>query len=471
MGGEYISYPDPRLSFNAADQTLIFTPSPPWTDGLSIDFYIADAQDITGCELRYSQHCSVIIDKSPPVFDEGPNWSPPCETTIDDATIIHFDACVHDEGIGMTMLDGGLDLAEMTAENLFSVFFAIYLEINGGIFGGDSLFEIPGIPGLPGLGYDFVLQESHWEIGIPPPCVCGTLVASAMNFYDGFPLANFHIIRRYCNTTPDLCGGCPDCGDCDWQVQFDILAGDIRALVGMPSTLELCFHFTDMIYEEDCGPNDTVVCCEWYFDGCAAPDPFTLISPLDGYTADCSVFVEFVWNSAGGTPPMYYDLYVDGSPVAIDFTDTTFTYGWVYNPSMSTMVLQWYVYAHNDCGNYTTSIWTINIEPCCAPALAWIGCPYPNCFEFTSCKPQPVTFAMQDTTGRAIDHNQVYFTITVFHPLGGSDVYPIDGSHSAVFWSGDTAVVNWPMVADGDSVEITLDSLFTTDGCLTVPSP
>ena len=461
MDGEYINYPDPRLSFNPADQTLTYTASPPFADGATVEFYISDATDISGCQLRYSQHCSVIIDKSPPQFDSGPNWSPACETTIDDATVIHFDACVHDEGVGMTPFDASGDLDESA---LLSIFDAIYLEINGGLLPSG---------GLPGLGFSMTQMSAH-PSGFPPTCVCDTIIDSTMTFSDGFPLANFHITRINCNTTaiwPCSESDCPDCGDCDWQVQFDVPAGDIRSLVGDPVELELCFHFKDLITEQDCGPNDTVICCTYYFGACDTMTPFSLISPSNGYVADCSLDVNLQWQVPSGSNPIYYDVFANGSLIADDISANNYDVGTISNFSDTNLIYNWTVIAYNPCDTETTSTWIFTIGPCCKPALTSIGCPYPNCYSFTSCNPQPVSFIISDTTGQTINHSRTYFTIRVYHSGGGSDTYSITGDSPAITWSGDTAEIDWTSISDGDSVVITLDSLFTDEGCRTVPTP
>jgi len=459
MDGEYIYYPDPRLSFNPADQTLTYTADPPFPDGATIEFYISDATDITGCELRYSQHCSVVIDKSPPEFDEGPEWSPACGSTINDSTVIHFSACVHDEGVGMTPFDSDDSLTDESA--LASIFNSIYLTINGGLLPGG---------GVPGLGYDFVWQTAT-PSGFPPSCDCDTTYHSSTIFYDGFPFSNFHIIRRSCRTDaiwPCSESDCPACSDCDWEVQFDVPAGDIRSLVGDPVELELCFHIKDLLREQDCGPNDTVVCCTYYFGvSCDTLVGLSLTSPANGFSADCSLDVNLQWSEPTGSTPIYYDVYLNDSLIADDITTTSFNVGEISNFSDTVMNFSWYVIAQNPCDTDTSAVWHFQIEPCCKPAVAEAGCPAPNCFGFSSCENQPVYFAIYDTTGQTIDHSRTYFTILVFHEGGGVDTFWITGTDSHLSWIGDTVVVHWSPIADGDSVVIFVDSLYTTEGCRT----
>ena len=462
VGGEYISYPDPRLSFNPSDQTLTYIPSTPFSDGATIEFYVSDAEDITGCQLRYSQHCSVTIDKSPPQFDSGPEWSPACGSTIDDGTIIHFAACVHDAGVGMTPFDSNDSLTDESA--LASIFNSIYLTINGGLLPAG---------GVPGLGYDFVWQSAT-PSGFPPSCSCDTVTHSSTIFYDGFPFNNFHIIRRSCRTDavwPCTESDCPACSECDWQVQFDVYADDIRSLVGDPVELELCFHFQDLITEQDCGPNDTVVCCTYYFSGvsCDTLSGLSPASPYNDFSADCSLGV-FVWHQPAGSTPIYYDFYLNDSLVAGDLTDTTYN---LSPPLMNftdiTQTYTWFVVARNPCDTDTSAVWRFAIQPCCKPAVVQPGCPAPECFSFSSCEPQQVRFAIYDTTGQTIDISRTYFTVYVYHAGGGVDTYHITGSDSHLSWSGDTVSVYWSPVADGDSVVILIDSVYTTDGCRTIP--
>jgi len=468
IGGTLYYYPD-RMVYNPSNQTLTFTPPTPFPEDVEFDFWVQDAHDISGCGLRYSQHCSMIIDRSPPFFDDAPTWSPACGSILTDDDSIHFSACVHDEGVGMTPIDGSLMLDEI--DDLFSIFFAMYLELNGSILGSDSLFDLPGIPGLPGLGYD-VIVLSNEVIIFPPAAYCDTIVDSSGTFYEGIPWPGFIIYRMICDNTLDLLGLCPDCSDCDWRVEFHARAGDIRSQLLNPDYLEFCFHFTDMIEESECGPNDTAVCCTYYFGTCEPPSAVILLSPNDGITAICSMDVVLEWLApATGSNPIFYNVYVDGIAVAESISEVSFNVGEYYNYTDTTETHTWFVVAFNPCGEDTSDIWTFDIESCCVEALAEIGCPHPICYAFSSCDPQPVSFIVRDPYGTAIDHTQTYFTIDVFHILGGSDTYNITGADGATAWAGDTATILWHTYIDGDSVVISIDSTFTTTGCKTVFEP
>ncbi len=343
VGGEYISYPDPRLTFNPSDQTLVYVPSTPWAEGETVEFFVADAADVTGCGLRYSQHCSITVDRTPPVVNVVSGFSPPCESTITESDVIHVEAFAYDEGAGM------------------SGFMPMYAEISS------PSWLLP-VTALPGLGLMTVTLTNG--IGWPPPCEADTNLTGT----DGFPFADFHGYQIICADLAPL-GDC-DCGEEQYFFSFDVLAGDIRNFYApiVPGEITICFYTSDAVDPADCGPNVDTLCCTYYFEGG------------------------------------------------------------------------------------------------CAPALAEVGCPSPNCFRQSSCNPQPVSFTIADTTGRTIDHSRVYFTVVVYHAGGGSDVYHITGADGSVAWLGDTAVVSWS-AADGDSVVISLDSIYTTDGCLTVPSP
>ena len=344
VGGSYIYYPDPQLTYNPADQTLTFHPSTPWAEGATVDFWIEDAQDITGCQLRYSQHCSIIVDTTPPIVDIISGFSPSCGATIEESDNISFSASAYDEGAGV------------------AGFMPIYAEITS------PSWDPVSIIALPGFGLVTIILTDG--VGWPVPCNGDTTWSGI----DGIPFAGFHGYSVLCTDLSFLAPDC-DCGDEEYFFDFDVNAGEIRNYYSpiIPSQYTICFFISDAVDEADCGPNTDSICCTYYFEGCP-------------------------------------------------------------------------------------------------PAIVEVGCPYPDCFQFSSCNPQPVSFAISDTSGRTIDHSRTFFTIINWHrSTGTSDTSHISGTDPAVSWSADTATVNWSTISDGDSVVITIDSLFTTDGCRTIP--
>ncbi len=107
----------------------------------------------------------------------------------------------------------------------------------------------------------------------------------------------------------------------------------------------------------------------------------------------------------------------------------------------------------------------------CVPAVTWIICPLP-CWSFTSCDNQVIIFGIQDTMGILIDTTRVWFTRIVNHPGGTADTTSILSSSPDVFFSSLSDSISatvFGMYADGDSVVITLDSLYNSNNCITIP--
>jgi len=109
----------------------------------------------------------------------------------------------------------------------------------------------------------------------------------------------------------------------------------------------------------------------------------------------------------------------------------------------------------------------------CTPAYAEVLCPLP-CGSFSSCPNQRMIFMIQDTTGVAIDTSRLYFTIISNHPTGSADTLELVGTSRNVTLEGRPDSLIATVVyfyADGDSVVISLDSVYNVDSCLTTFFP
>ena len=263
INGTNYSLSDEGMSYDPATRLLRYDPPTPWPNDFEVQFYVSQAWDVTGCNLRYSQHCSFHTDQEPPVVEDW-GFSPACGSTIEDTDSIRFHAYAHDEIAGMTIFDNLDTLA--TIEELMAIFTSMYMTINGGV--------IPG-GGVPGIGAEFVFM--HNSISWPIECVIDTPIV--MPPTPGVPFENFYIIRTACNDVLDLLGLCPGCPEHDWYLNFAEEAGAIRALVGDPASLEICFHFQDLVSSDYCGPNDTVLCCTYYFEGGCVPAVAEIVCP------------------------------------------------------------------------------------------------------------------------------------------------------------------------------------------------
>jgi len=124
----------------------------------------------------------------------------------------------------------------------------------------------------------------------------------------------------------------------------------------------------------------------------------------------------------------------------------------------------------NGCADTTTT--GVIITVCeCPPAVVWIECPIP-CWSFSSCSTQVMIFGIMDTTGIPIDTMRVYFTVINNHSDGTADTAYI--SESSVIldfsaWSDSVTATIFGSWADGDSILISLDSLYNANNCLTIP--
>ena len=122
----------------------------------------------------------------------------------------------------------------------------------------------------------------------------------------------------------------------------------------------------------------------------------------------------------------------------------------------------------NGCDD-TASI-SVLVELCCAPAMVWLECPIPF-LHFASCSSQVAIFGIHDTTGSAIDTMRVYCTVIIRNDAVVDTIHLSGASPYLNFsaWSDSISVVvqkNW---SDGDTVEISIDSIYNERGCLTTP--
>ncbi|MCD6594438.1 hypothetical protein J7L68_02015 [bacterium] len=87
--------------------------------------------------------------------------------------------------------------------------------------------------------------------------------------------------------------------------------------------------------------------------------------------------------------------------------------------------------------------------------------------SFVSCEPFPVSFIVVDTTHiDSPDPSELYFTIEVNGldtTVTSPPVLDISGTTDSLY-----ITVN-PIWSEGDSVIVTLDSIFTIRGCKTIP--
>jgi len=202
--------------------------------------------------------------------------------------------------------------------------------------------------------------------------------------------------------------------------------------------------------------------CSLYWDGC----------DLDGYTVNVSARM--------GTDLASCSLAVWSAPASVPYNDAP--HGWYVNETLSpsdTIWVQYRIFVNRGAGDaelspLIDSVWVSLFENACTPcppAETWIICPLP-CGSFSSCSTQTMIFGIRDTTGVAIDTNRVYFTVIDVHPDGSADTTLLFEPSSLIAfsgWASNITVTVSGSWANGDSVHISLDSLYNADGCLTTP--
>ncbi|MCD6418988.1 PKD domain-containing protein [bacterium] len=122
----------------------------------------------------------------------------------------------------------------------------------------------------------------------------------------------------------------------------------------------------------------------------------------------------------------------------------------------------------NGCGD--TASTAVLVELCCSPAMVWLECPTPF-LQFFSCSSQVAIFGIHDTTGSAIDTMRVYCTV-ITRNSGIADTIHLSGASPYLnfsAWSDSISVTVHKIWANGDTVEISLDSIYNEMGCLTIP--
>ena len=141
------------------------------------------------------------------------------------------------------------------------------------------------------------------------------------------------------------------------------------------------------------------------------------------------------------------------------------------------------VSATMESGNGPDTLWCLGTDipsglaecDTCGEITVSAECPVP-CFGRSSCRGQVVEFSIEFDTWDPPDTSHTFFTAVIFHPDGSADTLGFDGDSSFVSFEpvGPGAVrcvVSFPesLLSDGDSVVVTLDSLRSQNGCITVP--
>ncbi len=220
---------------------------------------------------------------------------------------------------------------------------------------------------------------------------------------------------------------------------------------------------------------DTPICREFYVD--LAPPVIWDIEPPPGIAGD-TTWPTFTWkvrDSLSGLDMSSLYLLVDSAfaTPSIIWEDSLWRVEWSPLTPLEIGDSIELCFSVSDTTDYCDdnvldTCWIYRV-PGCKELEAWIECPMP-CASFTSCEDQHMIFGISDTAGIGIDTTAMYFTVIRSY-YGGADTSHISPPSPNIFIDLDTDTLiyitgDW---MDGDSVTITLDSLFSEDGCRTMP--
>ena len=206
-------------------------------------------------------------------------------------------------------------------------------------------------------------------------------------------------------------------------------------------------------------PNDTCVACSLFWEGCEIPEYTIEVSGRVGRTlTDCQ--------SAGWSSPVSQPYHTSSSGGLVGEVHTPTDTLWVQYRILITRTG-----STVDISPLVDSVWVkVYPIPCeCESIRAMWLCPTP-CFSYSSCDQQVMQVVLW-TDSTTIDTNGVYFTIddgvNPPYPLSSASAYVSSMCYTpdcdSVFF--EISGLTW---TDGATVTITLDSAYTTDGCITI---
>ena len=199
------------------------------------------------------------------------------------------------------------------------------------------------------------------------------------------------------------------------------------------------------------------------------PDSIELIDDDHLYSPFIDTFL--LGTYPAGTHFIFYMNTIPGIGPCDHFTrlDTSDEYCHIYQLGENHWELAWEDWLDHSFDDIVFEVFCVNV---CAPASAIILCG--PCGGFTGCEDQEVSFLIVDTTGIAIDTTRMWFTIEINHLSGNVDtIYistPSDSIHfDFISSSGDTvfALLQNFNFLSGDSIVISLDSVYNINNCLT----
>ncbi|MCD6501697.1 hypothetical protein J7L01_03775, partial [bacterium] len=204
-----------------------------------------------------------------------------------------------------------------------------------------------------------------------------------------------------------------------------------------------------------------------------APGAFSWITPEPDDTLAPGT-VELCWEMPSGTTPIYFDVYLDGSTVAEEITDTCFTVG----PFPCGETHHWFIESYNfcypiDCAGDTA--WSDSIHAgIYVPGDTFAGGFDPP-FHMDPCQTgTPEIIQPFDGAWSACDDQIIQLKIvqpdsglpldpSTFELTVEDSTYLVDGT--VLSWDGDSILtfIPWQLWTDGQQVDVSLDRAEDTD--------
>ncbi|MCD6594146.1 VCBS repeat-containing protein [bacterium] len=236
-----------------------------------------------------------------------------------------------------------------------------------------------------------------------------------------------------------------------------------------------CFWYTDhtnsMVYRVclwGCDDTITVTGCldshlpEPNIDSTFCNDTFFT---TDSIPVSFSVIDSF-FNVSGCICSLFVMCNIDTDTV-FAFSDTIFEIPAVLSPCDSAYMI---AVVYDSFGNRGVDTSCTFMIVSCVPASVTVICPI--YMAYNSCINPDATFHIEEPDSTIIDTTMAFFTFSIYRGGMLFDETHINSPNPAIIWSGldwNFDVSLFPSVSDGDSIIVTLDSLFNIYGCKIYP--
>ncbi|MCK5833242.1 hypothetical protein KAH81_06175 [bacterium] len=128
----------------------------------------------------------------------------------------------------------------------------------------------------------------------------------------------------------------------------------------------------------------------------------TLIAPADGSTDHTpDALIAFNWSASAGTPPITYDVILDGFVVAAGLSGTRWSESFLCGERHT-----WAIIVHGLCGSDTSEVWSFSTAPCIPPHIEIIE---PLDGLWSACDDQGIFVMITDDD--SVDASSIRFSV------------------------------------------------------------